>query len=67
MRTCSVEAFAFVVKSCIRMRTNNHTAGEIEDPIGGVCGTIIELLIYCFVRALGGSGLLGANGTKDDK
>ena len=67
MSTRSTAAFAFVVKSCVRMRTKKHIAGAIEDPIKGVCGTIIEWLVYCFVCAFVGDGLLGANVTKDDK
>ena len=59
--------FSLVVKSFVRGSTKNQIAGALEDPIGGLCGTIIEELIDCFVHALGGSGLLGANGTKFDK
>ena len=64
---CSDAAFALVVKSCVRVITNHYIAGAIEDTIGEVCGTIIEELIDFFVCALGDGGLLGANGTKDDK
>ena len=67
MSACSDADFALVVKSCVRVITNHYIYGAIEDPIGGVCGTIIEELIDCFVCALGGGGLLGANGTKADK
>ena len=49
------------------MRTKNHIYRAIEDPIGGVCGTVIEYFIYCFVRAFVGGGLFASNGTKDDK
>ena len=49
------------------MSTKHHFSGAIVDPIGGICGTIIEELIYCFVRALGGGGLLGTNGNKADE
>ena len=67
MSACSDVAFALVVKSCIRVSTYHHISGAIEDPNGGVCGTLIEELIDCFVCALGGGGLLGANGTKADE
>ena len=42
MIACSSAAFALVVKSCVRVRTKNHISGAIEDPIGGICGTIIK-------------------------
>ena len=42
MSTRSTADFDFVVKYCVRMRTNNHIAGAFEDPIGRVCSTIIE-------------------------
>ena len=67
MSTCSAAAFAFVVKYCVRMRTKNHIAGAKDNPIGGVCGTVTEQLIYCFVREFGGGGLLGSNGTENNK
>ena len=60
-------AFAIVVKSGVRLITKNYISGAIVDPIGEVCGTIIEELIDFFVCALGGGGLLGANGTKADE
>ena len=40
--TRSAAAFAFIVKSCVIMRIKNYIARSIEDPIGGVCVTIIE-------------------------
>ena len=49
MSTRSSAVFVFVVKYCVRMCTKNHIAGAIEDPIGEVCGTIIEWLVYFFV------------------
>ena len=49
------------------MLTQNHIARSIEDPIGVVCGTVIEELIYCFVRAFICGGLLESNGTKTEK
>ena len=67
MSTRSDADFAFVVKSCVIMRTQNHIAGAIEDLIGRVCGTVIEELIYCFVRAFICGGLLESNGTKTEK
>ena len=67
MSSFSAVAFDLIVKFCVRVSTKHHIAGVIEDPIGGVCGTIIEDLVDLFVRALGGSGLLGANGTRADE
>ena len=67
MSTRSNAAFNVVVEYCVIMRTKNHISGAIDDPIVRVCGTIIECLIYCFVRAFGAGGLLGSNGTKADK
>ena len=67
MNACSSAAFDIVVKSCVRVSTKHHISGAIEDPIGGLCGTIIEELIDFFVLALGGGGLLGSNGTKADE
>ena len=64
MSACSVVDFSIVLKSYARVFTKHHITRAIEHPIGGACGTIIKELIDCFVCALGGGGLLGANGTK---
>ena len=49
------------------MSTKHHIDVVIDDPISGVCGTIIEELIDCFIPELGGGSLLGANDTKADE
>ena len=67
MSSRSYAASAFIVKSCVRMRTQNHVAGVIEYSIGGVCITVIKYLIDCFFGAFCCGGLLGSNGTKADK
>ena len=49
------------------MITKHHIAGATEDPICWVRGTITKDIIDCFIRALVGGSLLGANATKADK
>ena len=67
MSACSATDFYLVVKYRVTVITKHHISGAIDDPISGVCGTIIEDLIDCFVCVLGSEGLFGANGTKAEK
>ena len=67
VRSCSAVSFDLVVKSYVRMRTQNHAAGAIEYSIGRVCSTVIKYLINCFFGVLCCGGLLEYYGTKSDK
>ena len=42
MSALSDADFDLVVIFCVRVSTKNHITGTIEDPIGGICGTIIK-------------------------
>ena len=67
LSSCSAAAFAFVVKSCVRMCTQNHVSGAIEYPIRGVCSTVIKYLTDCFFGVFCCGSLLVSNGTKAGK
>ena len=58
MISSSAASFALIVKTCVRMCTQDHVAGAIDNAIGGVGGTVIKYLIDGIIDVLCGGGLL---------
>ena len=50
--------FADVDIICIGLAGKDHVSGAVGASIIGVCGDIIQELLYCFVVGVNGGGLL---------
>ena len=61
---CSAASFVFILKTWVRMCTQNHVDRVIESSIGWLCSTVIKYLIDFLFGAFCCGGLMWSSGTK---
>ena len=58
MSSRSSASFALIAETCVRMCTQDHVTGAIENAIDVIGGAVIEYLIDGVIGSLRGSALL---------